>query len=189
VSRVEYRKASGTRLDIILDIASRMSPSLDSRLPVSSRELVRKFYHMLNDILADFYERDIRKMIEEVNLFSNEENLWKTQGGVRNPSGNLVLHIIGGMNYLIGAKLASTGYIRDRDQEFIRKGVPAKELVAQLEELIPMISTTLNKLALEAEYPILFDDAKRSNGYVLTQLLVHLNYHLGQVNYLRRILE
>jgi hypothetical protein len=144
---------------------------------------------MLNDILADFYERDIRKMIEEVNLFRNEENLWKTHGSVRNSSGNLVLHIIGGMNYLIGAKLASTGYVRDRDQEFIRKGVPAKELVAQLQELIPMIRTTLKRVELEAEYPIFFDDAKRTNGYVLTQLLVHLNYHLGQVNYLRRILE
>jgi hypothetical protein len=147
---------------------------------------------MLNTILANFYERDIRRLIEEVNLFNNEENLWKTQGLVNNPAGNLVLHIIGGSNYLIGTQLAKTGYARNRDQEFIKKGVPKKELVAQLEALIPMIIGTLNKLTteqVEAEYPIPFDDKKVPTSYVLVQLLAHLNYHLGQVNYLRRVLE
>jgi hypothetical protein len=147
---------------------------------------------MLNSELANFYERDIRKLIEEVNLFRNEEDLWRTQGSVKNPAGNLVLHIIGGMNHLVGATLAQTGYVRDRDQEFIRKGVERKYLVAQLEELIPMINKTLNAFTreqVEAEYPLIFDDMKTSNSYVLVQLLLHLNYHLGQVNYLRRIFE
>lgn len=147
---------------------------------------------MMNNVLASFYERDIRKLIEEVGLFKNEEALWKTQGSVKNSCGNLVLHIIGGTNYLIGATLAKTGYIRDRDQEFIRKGVERSLLVAQLEELIPMINKTVNALTpeeMEAEYPIFFDKPKTSVSYVLLQLLAHLNYHLGQVNYLRRVLE
>ena len=147
---------------------------------------------MLGSVLANFYERDIRKLIEEVNLFKNEEDLWRIQGSVKNPGGNLVLHIIGGLNYLIGATLAQTGYVRDREQEFIRKGVERKDLVAQLEELIPMISKMLNAFTqkdMEAEYPLIFDDMKTSNSYVLIQLLLHLNYHLGQVNYLRRISE
>ena len=147
---------------------------------------------MLNNILANFYERDIRRLMEEVNLFRNEEDLWRTQGSVKNPAGNLVLHIIGGTNYLIGATLAKTGYIRDRDREFISKGVERKELVAQLEKLIPMIKETLTALTseqMEAEYPLLFDDMKTSVSYVLVQLSLHLNYHLGQVNYLRRMLE
>ena len=147
---------------------------------------------MLNNVLAKFYERDIHKLIAEVNLFSHEENLWRTQGSVKNSSGNLVLHIIGGLKHLIGTTLAQTGYIRDRDQEFIRKGVEKKELIAQLEKLIPMIKNTLNALTpeqLEAEYPIFFDEPKTSTAYVLIQLLVHLNYHLGQINYLRRIFE
>jgi hypothetical protein len=148
---------------------------------------------MLNAILANFYERDIRKLIEEVNLFKNEEDLWRTQGSVKNSCGNLVLHIIGGTNHLIGATLAQTGYVRgDREQEFIRKGVERKVLVAQLEELIPMINATLDALTperMEAEYPRFFDKPNTSTSYVLVQLLLHLNYHLGQVNYLRRILE
>jgi hypothetical protein len=147
---------------------------------------------MLNNGLANFYERDIRKLMGEVNLFNNEEDLWRTQGSVKNSCGNIVLHITGGLNYLIGATLAHTGYVRDREQEFIRKGVERKHLVAQLEELIPLINETVNALTpgdMEAEYPIFFDKPKTSTGYVLVQLLLHLNYHLGQVNYLRRILE
>ncbi len=147
---------------------------------------------MLNTILANFYERDIRKLFEELNLFKNEENLWRTQGSVKNSAGNLALHIIGGLNYLLGATLANTGYIRDRDQEFIRKGVERKVLIAQLEELIPMINKTLMDLTqeqMEATFPIFFDKPNTSMSYVLVQLLAHLNYHLGQVNYLRRILE
>jgi hypothetical protein len=147
---------------------------------------------MLNNVLADFYERDIRKLIEEVNLFNDEEDLWKIHGSVKNPCGNLVLHIIGGLNYRIGTTLAHTGYIRDRDQEFIKKGVARTELVAGLEALIPMINKTLNALTpeeMEAEFPVFFDKPNTSVSYVLVQLLLHLNYHLGQVNYLRRILE
>jgi hypothetical protein len=147
---------------------------------------------MLNHVLTNFYERDIRKLIEEVNLFRREEDLWKTQGSIKNSCGNLVLHIIGGTNYLIGVKLAHTGYVRNRDQEFIRKDVNRKDLVVQLEALIPMIKDTLSELTperMEEEYPILFDDAKRSISYVLVQLALHLNYHLGQVNYLRRMLD
>lgn len=144
---------------------------------------------MLNNLLTNFFERDIRKLIEEINLFSNEEDLWKTQGSIKNTSGNLALHIIGGTNYLIGTLLANTGYVRNRDQEFTMRGVPRKDLVNKLAELIPMINETLATIDMGAQYPMMFDGANRTNGYVLIQLLAHLNYHLGQVNYIRRILE
>lgn len=147
---------------------------------------------MLNKLLADFYERDLRKLIGEVNAFENEEDLWKIRGTVKNSCGNLVAHIVGGLNHYFGATLAHTGYVRNRPLEFSIKGVPGKELIAQLEALIPMIRKTLETFTLEemeAAFPLIFDDAKNSNSYVLTQLLVHLNYHLGQINYLRRILE
>jgi hypothetical protein len=147
---------------------------------------------MLNNVLASFYERDLRRLIEEINLFRDDTNLWRTQGSVKNSCGNLALHIIGGLNYLIGATIAKTGYVRDRDQEFIRKNVKREDLVAQLEELIPMINETLKSLTaedLEADYPIFFDKPGTSMAYVLVQLLNHLNYHRGQVNYLRRMLE
>src|ERR1041385_714962 len=108
-----------------------------------------KIFIMLNAVLADLYERDLRTMIEEVNLFNNEENLWRTQGSIKNSSGNLVLHIIGGLNHFFGATLAHSGYVRERDQEFIRKNVARKELVDQLEAVILIVTKTLGSLTPE----------------------------------------
>ena len=147
---------------------------------------------MENTEIASLYERDVRKLVEEINLFKTEENLWKTCGSIKNSAGNLALHIIGGLNYLIGATLAQTGYTRNRDEEFSKKGVQRKYLVSQLEALIPMINKTVNTFTPEqmvSPYPRLFDKENATNSYVLTQLLLHLNYHLGQVNYLRRALD
>jgi hypothetical protein len=143
-------------------------------------------------MLAGFYERDLRKMIDEINLFNDEENLWKTVGSTKNSCGNLALHIAGGLNHFVGATLAKTGYVRNRDLEFSDKGVPRKEIVARLEELIPVVKKTVGELSeeqLNAEFPIFYDKPGTTTGYVLTQLSLHLNYHLGQVNYLRRVLE
>jgi hypothetical protein len=90
---------------------------------------------MLSNLLADFYEKDIRKLIEEVNLFNNEENLWKIEGSVKNSCGNLVLHIIGGLNHFVGTTLAHTGYIRNRDQELVEKVWKEKNLSRNLKHL------------------------------------------------------
>src|SRR5215831_10417924 len=147
---------------------------------------------MTNSELQDLYARDIQKLIDEINLFKTEENLWKTVGNIKNPAGNLALHIIGGLNDLIGETLLSTGYTRNRDSEFTTKGVERKLIVEQLQQLIPIIFQALNQLTpqqMELAYPKYFDKENATNSYVLTQLLFHLNYHLGQVNYLRRILE
>src|SRR4030095_2721118 len=147
---------------------------------------------MLNEVLANFYERDIKKLIEELNLFKNEENIWKIQGSVKNSAGNLALHIAGGLNHFFGATLAKTGYVRNRDLEFTKKDVPRTELVRQLEEVIPIVTKTIKVLSseqMEADFPIFFDKPNTSTGYVIVSLLAHLSYHMGQVNYLRRILE
>ncbi|MEJ1237272.1 DinB family protein [Chryseolinea sp. T2] len=147
---------------------------------------------MLSDILATFYERDVLKLIGELRLFRDEANLWKIHGSMKNSAGNLALHIIGGTNYLFGTQLGGTGYVRNRDQEFAIKDVPRAALISQLEALIPLITDVLDTITdkqMDDDYPIMFDGGVQSKRYVLVQLLTHLNYHLGQVNYLRRALE
>ncbi len=147
---------------------------------------------MLNNVLATLFEKDLRNMINEVNLFKKEENLWKITGAIKNSCGNLVLHIIGGSNHFFGTLLAGTGYVRDRDSEFSKKGVARSEIISQLEMLIPLVTGTLLSLKesqMEDEYPVPFDGARQSYDYVLVRLYAHLGYHLGQINYLRRILE
>jgi Protein of unknown function (DUF1572) len=147
---------------------------------------------MTNVEITSLYERDILKLIEEVNLFKIEQNLWNTTGAIENSSGNIALHIIGGLNYLIGATLGNTGYVRKRDREFTIKGIDRKVIVEQLQSLIDTVKKVLPQMTqaqMESAFPIFFDKENATNDYVLTQLLLHLNYHLGQVNYLRRSLE
>jgi len=142
--------------------------------------------------IAELYERDIQKLINEINSFRNDDNLWKTAGTIKNSGGNLALHIIGGLNFLIGTRLAGTGYIRNRDYEFEAKGIDRNVIVENLQALIRLIKNTIAPMLndqLNAPYPEFFDKEDATVGYVLTQLLLHLNYHAGQVNYLRRILE
>ncbi len=147
---------------------------------------------MDNIEIASFYHRDLQKVIDEINSFKNEVNIWKTYGSISNSAGNLVLHLIGGLNYLIGANLGNTNYVRNRDLEFKMKDIDRKILVEQLTKLSLMIDRTLNSLTkeqLESNFPIFFDHEHATTRYVLVQLLIHLNYHLGQINYLRRVLE
>jgi|GEM_PF-79046 len=145
-----------------------------------------------NSELASLYERDIRKMIEEIKLFRNEESIWKTFGTINNSCGNLALHITGGLNHYMGATILKTSYVRNRDLEFSDKRVERGILVAELEKLIPIVHKAFNLITPEqmsSPFPIFFDKENATTGYVLTQLLLHLNYHLGQVNYLRRVFE
>lgn len=147
---------------------------------------------MTNKELANMYERDFQKLIEEINLFQAEENIWKTSGSINNSSGNLALHLLGGLNYLIGSVLTKNGYIRDREKEFTIKGVERNEIIAELEGLKQLVKETILQITeqdLKSPYPIFFDKDDATISYVLTQLLVHLNYHLGQINYLRRVLD
>ncbi|MCB9268954.1 MAG: hypothetical protein H6561_05230 [Lewinellaceae bacterium] len=80
----------------------------------------------MNETLAQFYTRDLYKLIDEVKAFRDEVNLWKTAGSIRNTSGNLVLHLIGGSNYLFGTVLAHTGYVRDRERNSPKTESPKK---------------------------------------------------------------
>lgn len=143
-------------------------------------------------MLASFYERDIQKLMDEISQFQNEENIWRTTGSIQNSSGNLVLHFVGGMHYFIGNLLTNNGYIRNREEEFTTKNIARHVLLSDLQKIKTLVVKTisdLNQEQMEASFPIAFDNANNSVQYVLTQLLIHLNYHLGQINYLRRILE
>ncbi|MDJ1491453.1 DinB family protein [Cytophagaceae bacterium DM2B3-1] len=142
--------------------------------------------------LVQLYERDLDRLIKEVTLFNDSQNLWLTKTGVTNSAGNLCLHLIGNLNTYLGKQLGNTGYVRDRAAEFSRKDVPVQEILEALSQTKAMVTQVLEQLTesdLEQIYPeqVWGDDIQ--TGYFLIHLATHLNYHLGQVNYLRRILE
>lgn len=145
---------------------------------------------MMAQTFLQFFLRDLNKVKEEISLYKNESDLWILKGEVKNSSGTLILHLIGNLRHFIGALLGNTGYVRQRDIEFSDRNVRREKLLAEIDEVISIISKVLSNLRdedLSKEYPIEYLEAKRTTGYMLLNLSLHLNYHLGQVNYHRRM--
>lgn len=147
---------------------------------------------MLTTTLIALFERDLNKLKSELLAYKSEEAIWKTEATISNSAGNLALHLIGNLNTYIGAEIGKTGYIRNRPLEFSAKFVPREQLVADIETTIDVIKNALPLLTEEdyqAEYPVLVFEKKTSVEYFFIHLAVHLGYHLGQVNYHRRLLD
>lgn len=147
---------------------------------------------MLIETLKTLFNRDLNKLKSEIELFEKESEIWHIQKGITNSAGNLCLHIVGNLNTYIGAEFGKTGYIRNRALEFSLKDVPRAELINKIEETIVTVNNALNSVSeedLKKEYPLLVFDSKTSTEYMLVHLTTHLAYHLGQINYHRRLLE
>ena len=142
--------------------------------------------------LLEFFERDILRVKDEINLYALESDLWEIRGDISNSAGNLVLHLIGNLNHFIGATLGHSGYIRQRDLEFSLKNVPRETLLQHLDETAAIVTQTISALSpadFEQNYPLDKHGKTVSTTYMLLHLLTHLNYHLGQINYHRRLIS
>lgn len=141
--------------------------------------------------LTSLFEKDLNKLMEEISSYKNESDLWKIMPGISNPGGNLTLHLIGNLNHFIGATLGSTGYVRDRDKEFLLKDISRKQLTGDLKNTLLIVTNTLAALSkddLEKDFPIPLNNKISSTGFTLIYLLGHFDYHLGQINYHRRLI-
>ena len=142
-------------------------------------------------ILKILFRRDLEKLKQEINLYKDESTMWIIEKDIANSAGNLCLHLVGNLNCYIGAEIGKTGYIRHRDLEFSLKNIPKQELIKKVEDTLIMVEDSLDKLKdeqLGEDYPLLVFAEKTSTGYFLVHLCVHLSYHLGQINYHRRLL-
>ncbi len=141
--------------------------------------------------IADLYERDLNKLCDEISQFKKEKDMWKTKGDIKNSAGNLTLHLLGNLNHFIGRTLGHTDYIRKREEEFSIKDVPREKLISDINHLKDVIKNTLPKISeeqMKSEFPMKIGDQVFTTETLLIFLLAHFNYHLGQVNYLRRML-
>jgi len=147
---------------------------------------------MITNTLISIFERDLTKLKGELSAYQSEENIWKVDAQILNSAGNLTLHLIGNLNTYIGGEIGKTGYVRNRPLEFSDKNVPREKMLAAIDSTIQVIKNALITLTEEdysAEYPIEVFEATTSTEYFLIHLAVHLGYHLGQVNYHRRLLD
>ncbi len=143
------------------------------------------------ETLTKIYDRDLGKLRAEIAQYSSDADLWKTDADITNSSGNLALHLIGNLKHFIGAVLGESGYVRDRDSEFSDSGVATETLLTGIDETAAIVKTTLAKLSgndLAKTYPIEVFGHPMTTEFFLIHLATHLNYHLGQINYHRRLL-
>ncbi len=147
---------------------------------------------MLNKILKELYERDLNKLRDEIAQFTDEADLWKKSEGITNSAGNLCLHLSGNLQHFVGGVLGGSGYVRDRDAEFSSAGVSRAELLDDIDRTLGVLKSTFEKLSdedLAKKYPIEVFGHSMTTGYFLTHLATHFNYHLGQINYQRRVIS
>lgn len=146
---------------------------------------------MLLSTLQEIFFRDINRLKSEMELYQNEADIWRIEKHISNSAGNLCLHLIGNLNAFIGAALGNTNYVRNRALEFSEKGVPRTELLNKIDETILVVNQSLQQLSeddLKKDFPVLVFEEKTTTEFFLVHLATHLTYHLGQINYHRRLL-
>lgn len=145
---------------------------------------------MITEILSQLYRRDLEKLKIEIGQYATDEQLWSVSDGVTNSGGNLALHLVGNLKHFVGAVLGKSGYIRDRDAEFASKNISKDELLTAIDETSEVVTSTLAKLTpndLSGVYPIEVFGYPMTTEAFLIHLTTHLSYHLGQINYHRRL--
>jgi hypothetical protein len=136
-------------------------------------ELTRYFRH-----LAGRVERAVRSL--------PREKLWVKPYAYGNSVGHLVTHLTGNLNHYVGAKIAGTGYVRDRPREFTDPAhYPAEDVLARFQEAVDLVIRTIRSLddaGLCA--PISDEPPVRTRFGLLLVCAAHLNNHIGQMSYL-----
>lgn len=146
---------------------------------------------MTNSIL-EILDRDLTKLAEEINSYADEALIWKTVDGISNSAGNLCLHLCGNLSHFIGFILGDVEYVRNRDAEFALKDIPKEKLIAEIEATRKRVHETLTSLKpekLREFYPLNVLGKVHTTEFFLIHLAAHLNYHLGQINYHRRLVK
>lgn len=147
---------------------------------------------MLLENLQLLFTRDLEKLKTEIAGYKEENKLWQIKDGTANSGGNLALHLIGNLKHFVGFILGEFPYTRERDKEFSNKNIPVADILKWIDETIVVVDGTLQKLThddLKKIYPSQPLGYEMTTSSFLLHLYAHLNYHLGQINYHRRIIE
>ena len=144
----------------------------------------------LPSLLQSFLLRELRSLRRELERYPDELSMWITPAGIPNSAGTLALHVAGNLQHYIGAQLGQSGYVRDRPREFAVRNVPRSQILAEIDAAEEVIRTTLPRLTpeqLAADYPEVVGGVRLRTDAYLLQITVHLAYHLGQIDYHRRM--
>jgi uncharacterized damage-inducible protein DinB len=147
--------------------------------------------------LAQTIARDLSEYYEMVRAETHlwvdpltEDQFWRRPFRHGNSVGHLLLHMTGNLNYYIGARVAETGYVRDRDREFSEKERPSKaEVLAAFDRTIRMVEETLEKQGQQdwlAPYSAEREPESKERFNIFLRCAGHAYHHVGQIIYLSR---
>jgi len=143
------------------------------------------------DAIRTVLARELRTLAREVDAYPSDAALWQVVPGVTNSGGTLALHLAGNISHYIGAVLGRTGFVRDRPAEFALRDVPRAEVKARVQDALASVEQVLSELppgSLEAPYPEVLAGRTLGTEQFLVHLVAHFGYHLGQIDYHRRML-
>lgn len=146
----------------------------------------------MKEWIATVMTRELKALRREIESYPSDADLWELVPGIANPGGNLALHLAGNLQYFVGNVLGQTGYTRNRDAEFGSRDVPRAELLQEIDGAIAAVERGLSRVddaQLAKPFPEPVGGVRTSTGAFLAHLAVHLAYHLGQVDYHRRIIS
>lgn len=145
----------------------------------------------MNSDFSTILSQGIDNIISELNQYENEADIWEIDGEIKNSAGNLAIHLSGSISYFIGAVMAKNGYVRNREAEFSEKNISREKMISELNSTKKMMEAFISKQDADfynAIFPLQTFGENRSNHFALMIMAVHLNYHLGQINYHRRLI-
>src|SRR5882757_429691 len=139
--------------------------------------------------LAAYYEM-VRESVHKWADDLTNEQLWRKPYPYGNSVGHLVLHVTGNLNYYIGARVAGTGYVRDRDREFTDGQPPRKdEALGAFDRTMAMVAATIRKQSA-ADWGRAYTAEREPEAADRFQIFVrcagHAYHHVGQIVYLSR---
>jgi hypothetical protein len=140
--------------------------------------------------LAAILDRDLATLRREVEAYPDERDLWREIPGIANVGGTLALHLTGNLQHYFGTLLAKTSYVRDRPAEFARRNVPRSELLREVDAARAAVkagSASVSATQLVADFPETIGGCRVRTGDYLVHLAVHFAYHLGQLDFHRRV--
>jgi uncharacterized damage-inducible protein DinB len=147
--------------------------------------------NLLINSVKELLLRDLIKLKEEINSYKTEETIWELDGEIKNSTGNLCLHLCGNLQHYIGSVLGQSSYVRNRDAEFSTCGLTKETLLKEIDATLSIVTQTLANLKsnlMDQQFPEDVFGKPMTTGYFLIHLAAHLNYHLGQINYHRRLI-
>lgn len=147
---------------------------------------------MLVTALRVMIMRELRALDRELAAYPDDDSIWLRAPGVLNSAGNLTLHIAGNLRHFYGHAMTGSSYVRDRAAEFTATANQSREELREIvADTVADLEVALDKITdsqLASEFPLPIAGRTVRTSDFLVHLAVHLGYHLGQLDYHRRLL-